>query len=170
MNIIDNFEEISAYDVEKTIKLIGKDWMLITARDGERVNAMTASWGAMGVLWSKPVAIGFVRPQRHTYGLTEREERVTLAFLDEQWRDALTFCGTKSGRDYDKLKETGLASFELCGAPAIAQARLLVVCRKLYADDLREDCFVDKAMLEHYKAKDYHRFYVWEIEKVYLRK
>lgn len=170
MNTIENFEEISAYDIDKVIKLIGKDWMLITARDGERVNAMTASWGAMGVLWNKPVAIGFVRPQRHTYGLTEREERVTLAFLDEQWRDALKFCGTKSGRDYDKLKETGLTSFELCGAPAIAQSRLLVVCRKLYADDLREDCFIDATMLEHYKAKDYHRFYVWEIEKAYLRR
>ena len=170
MNVMDNFKEISAYDVEKTIKLIGKDWMLITARDGEKVNAMTASWGAMGELWHKPVAIGFVRPQRHTFGLTENEDKITLAFLDEEWRDALKLCGTKSGRDMDKLVASGLTSFECDGVPAISESKLILVCRKLYADYLKEDSFIDKAVLVNYPNKDYHRFYVWEIEKAYVRK
>ena len=170
MNVMDNFVEISPYEVENTIKLIGKDWMLITARDGEKVNAMTASWGALGELWHKPVAIGFVRPQRHTFGLTENEERVTLAFLDEEYRDALKLCGTKSGRDMDKLAASGLTSFDCEGVPAISESKLILVVRKLYADYLKEECFVDQNVLVNYPNKDYHRVYVWEIQKAFVRK
>ena len=164
------FCEIAPEELGNAFELIGKDWMLITAKDGEKVNAMTASWGALGVLWNKPVAIGFVRPQRHTYGLTENEDKITLCFLDEEWREALRFCGTKSGRDHDKLKETGLNSFDCFGAPAIKESKMILVCKKLYADDLKESCFVDTSVLSNYKAKDYHRVYVWEIEKALVRK
>ncbi len=165
------FREIAATELENAVKLIGKDWMLITVRDEEKgkVNAMTASWGAMGVLWNKPVAICFVRPQRYTYGLTEREERFSLCFLGEDRRDALKLCGTKSGRDGDKLAEAGLSSVEVDGVSVIAESRLVLVCRKLYADDLREDSFLDRSLLSNYAAKDYHRVYVCEIEKAYTR-
>ena len=164
------FREVAPEELGNAFKLIGKDWMLITAKDGEKVNAMTASWGTMGVLWNKPVAVGFVRPQRHTYGLTENEDKITLCFLAEEWREALKFCGTKSGRDYDKLAETGLHSFDCFGAPAIEESQMLLVCKKLYADDLKENCFIDTSVLSNYKIKDYHRFYVWEIEKAFIRK
>jgi flavin reductase (DIM6/NTAB) family NADH-FMN oxidoreductase RutF len=163
------YTEISPYELENSLKLIGKDWMLITARDGEKVNAMTASWGCMGILWNKPVAVGFVRPQRHTYGLTENEDRISLAFLDEEYRNALNICGTKSGRDGDKLALAGLSSEELDGVPVISEARLLIMCRKLYVGDLEESGFVDKSLLANYKNKDYHRVYVWEIEHAYVK-
>ena len=164
-----NFTEISPYELGNAPSLIGKDWMLITARDGEKVNGMTASWGAMGVLWNKPVAIGFVRPQRHTYGLVEAEEKITLAFLDEEYRSALNICGSKSGRDCDKLALAGLRTQELDGVPAISEAKLVLVCRKLYAGDIEENGFIDKTLLSNYKNKDYHRMYVWEIENAYKR-
>ena len=124
----------------------------------------------MGVLWNKPVAVGFIRPQRYTFGLTENEDRVTLAFLDEQYRDALKLCGTKSGRDMDKLAASGLTSFECEGVPAISESKLVLVVRKLYADYLKEECFVDEKVLVNYPNKDYHRVYVWEIEKAFVRK
>ena len=168
---MEGFRAIAATEVENAVKLIGKDWMLITVKDEEKnkVNAMTASWGALGVLWNKSVAICFVRPQRHTYGLVEQSERFSLAFLGEERRDALKLCGTKSGRDCDKLAEAGLSTAEIDGVPVIREARLLLVCRKLYADDLREECFVDRGLLANYAAKDYHRAYVCEIEQVYTR-
>ena len=165
-----DFRQIPVEELENVFRLIGKDWMLITARDGEKVNAMTASWGALGELWHKPVAIGFVRPQRHTFGLTENEERVTLAFLDEEYRDALKLCGTKSGRDMDKLAASGLTSFDCEGVPAISESKLILVVRKLYADYLKEECFVDQNVLVNYPNKDYHRVYVWEIQKAFVRK
>ena len=165
------FHEISVSALDNAITMIGKEWMLITANDKEhgRANAMTASWGALGVLWHKNVAICFVRPQRYTYGLTEQEERFSLAFMGEGYRDALKLCGTKSGRDGDKLAMAGLSTVDCDGVPVIAEARLVLVCRKLYADNLREDSFIDPSLLGNYAAKDYHRVYVCEIEHAYER-
>jgi len=165
------FEKISVYELESAAKLIGKDWMLITAKDESKgtVNAMTASWGALGVLWNKPIATCFIRPQRYTYGLAEQNERISLAFLGEEYRAALRLCGTKSGRDCDKLAEAGLTCSELDGVPVIAEAELVLICRKLYADDIKKDCFLDEALLGNYPEEDYHRIYVCEIEGVYRK-
>ena len=167
---MNQFQEISAKDFDPIFDRIGKEWMLISATDGARTNTMTASWGFCGILWNKPVAVCLIRPQRHTFGLTENEQRVTLAFLDEQYRDALKLCGTKSGRDMDKLAASGLTSFDCEGVPAISESKLILVVRKLYADYLKEECFVDEKVLVNYPNKDYHRVYVWEIEKAFKRK
>ena len=168
--INNNFYEISVAELENAIKLIGTDWMLITARDGEKVNAMTASWGSLGVLWNRPVCVCYIRPQRYTYGLVEREERISVAFMSEGYRKALNYCGSHSGRDEDKLSAAGLTADTLDGAPVIAEADTLLICRKLYVGDINEDGFVDKALLSNYKDRDYHRFYVCEIEKAYKRR
>lgn len=157
---------------DNIFKLIGDDWMLITAADPAtgKVNTMTASWGAAGILWNKPVGIGFIRPQRYTYEFTEAADRMTFSFFDEDYRKALQYCGSHSGRDGDKFAATGLtpAATE-DGVPYPAEARLVLVCRKLYADDLKEGCFIDETLLANYKAKDYHRFYICEIENVLIR-
>lgn len=168
---MEGFHKIAATETENAVKLIGKDWMLITARDEKqnKVNAMTASWGAMGVLWNKSVAVCFVRPQRYTYGLVEECERFSLCFFGEEARDALKICGTKSGRDCDKLAMCGLTTEEVDGVSVIREAHLVLICRKLYADDLKEDCFLDRDLLANYAAKDYHRMYVCEIETALLK-
>lgn len=153
---------------ENPFKLIGKDWMLITAEADESVNTMTASWGGVGILWGAPVAFVFIRPQRYTFTLTEASSELTLSFFDESFRPALRLCGAKSGRDIDKFKETGLTvAHTEAGRAYPAEARLVLGCRKLYAATLDESAFIDRAMLEHYKAKDYHMMYVCKIEEVY---
>lgn len=167
---MNGYVEISPYELDNALKLIGKDWMLITVQDGDGANAMTASWGCMGVLWSKPVAVCFIRPQRYTYGLAENEDRMSLAFFGEGYRDALSLCGSKSGRDCDKLSLAGLTVSDVDGVPVIDQASTVIIGKKLYADDLKEDNFVDKAMLDNYKNKDFHRIYVLEIQKVLIKK
>ena len=167
---MNDYVEISPYELDNALKLIGKDWMLITVQDGEGANAMTASWGCMGVLWNKPVAVCFIRPQRYTYGLAENEDRMSLAFFGEGYRDALSLCGSKSGRDCDKLSLAGLTVSDVYGVPVIDQASTVIIGKKLYADDLKEDNFVDKAMLDNYKSKDFHRIYVLEIQKVLSKK
>ena len=100
----------SPYDLTDNIfSLIGRDWMLITAADETgKWNTMTASWGCAGILWNKPVAVCFVRPQRYTDEFIRRTDRLTLSFFDESMRDTLRFCGTQSGRTHDKAAETGL--------------------------------------------------------------
>lgn len=148
-------------------KLIGKDWMLITAGDGDKVNTMTASWGCLGELWNKPVAICFIRPQRYTYEFTERSDTLSLSFFDGEQRPALALCGKVSGRDRDKMAEAGLSTAFCDGTPYIAEAHHVLICRKLYADDLREDKFLLSDIVpRHYPIKDFHRFYICEIVKV----
>ena len=98
---------------ENPFHLIGKEWMLITAGTEEKYNTMTASWGGLGVLWSKNVCFCFVRPQRYTLPFLMEQDRFTLSFFTEDYRDALTYCGRHSGRDVDKAKEIGLRPFFL---------------------------------------------------------
>jgi len=148
---------------DNVFKLIGKDWMLITAGTRESFNTMTASWGGMGVLWDKKVCFAFVRPTRYTFEFLEKSEFYTFSFLEEQYRDTLMYCGTKSGRDVNKVIETKLTPIFGNGTVFFAEARLVMECRKIYVQDITPDNFLDKTMNEYYPKKDYHRIYVGEI-------
>ncbi|MGC8780813.1 MAG: flavin reductase family protein [Anaerolineae bacterium] len=156
---------------DNPFRLIGHDWMLIAAGPLASFNMMTASWGALGELWSRRVAFCFVRPHRYTFQFMERATHYTLNFFDESYRHVLDFCGSHSGRDVNKAQETGLtpvAGTE--GAVYFAQARLVLECRKLYAQDLAPDCFVDPTIgPRHYPQHDYHRMYVGEIVRCLAR-
>lgn len=167
---MNDFIEVSIEEIEDVFQRIGKQWMLITVADGEKVNAMTASWGSMGVLWRKNVCTVFIRPQRHTYGLIENTDEFSIAFLPEEYRGALNLCGKLSGRDCDKLCEAGLTSFEYDGVSAICEAELVLVCRKLYSDDLKREKFISEEPLYTYADGDFHRFYICEIKKVLKKK
>jgi flavin reductase (DIM6/NTAB) family NADH-FMN oxidoreductase RutF len=161
----DLFRRADPYTLKENVfKLIDLDWMLVTAGTPERWNTMTASWGGLGILWNKPVTFAFVRPTRHTYGFMEKADKFTLSFFPEKYRKALLFCGTKSGRDYDKAKETGLAPVAPApGAVTFEQARLVLVCRKLYTTDIDPARFIDPRIDRNYPKKDYHRLYVGEV-------
>ena len=163
---MNRFVEISPLEIDNAMKLIGKDWMLITAAKEGKVNTMTASWGNMGVLWNKNVCIAYIRPQRYTYEFVENSDKLTLSFFDEKYREALKYCGTKSGRDCDKMADMELTTAMVDGAPIICEASLVIVCRKLYADDIRKENFTEDSPLVNYKNNDFHRFYICEIEKV----
>lgn len=159
---------------ENAFELIGKEWMLVTAGTPDRFNMMTASWGGIGWLWNKPVAFVFVRPERHTYTFVEENERLTLCFLghDEAMRDAYNFCGTKSGRDFDKAAATGLRPIPTeNGAVSFEQARLTLECRKLFRSDFKAENFIDREVLERWYNErpggSLHTLYVVEIENVY---
>lgn len=168
-----SFREIAPEDLnDSPFRLIGKDWLLITAPDETKesgANAMTASWGGLGVLWNKSVATVYVRPQRHTYTLTEKADRFSLCVLPEEARAALKVCGTKSGRDTDKLKECSLTCTDIDGVKVIEQSKLAFICKKAYADMLKKECFVDTDHIKHYPADDFHRVYILEIEKILVK-
>ena len=170
--MMNNFVTITPEELERSpFHLIGKEWMLITAPDAEKesgVNAMTASWGGLGVLWNTPVATIYVRPQRHTYSLLERCDRLALCFLGDGHRKSLALCGTKSGSNTDKILECGLTVEKIEGVGAIAESETIMICKKLYADDLREDSFIDREHLSHYNG-DFHRFYILQIEKILVK-
>ena len=150
---------------DNVFSLIGENWMLITAGTAERCNTMTASWGGLGVLWGKNVATCYVRPQRYTREFLERENYFTLSFFGPEYRRELSLCGSKSGRDVDKVKECNFTVRQTqCGAPYFDQARLVLVCRKLYWQDMDPAHFLDPGIDgKWYPDQDYHRIYIGEI-------
>ena len=166
------FRKISPKELDvNAIELIGDEWMLVTAGTMEKFNTMTASWGGLGELWNKPVAFVFVRPQRHTFGFTEREEIMTLSFFEPAYRPALTLCGNTSGRDTDKVAKTGLTPYLTDkGGIAFREARLVLECRKLYADWLKKENFTDgKIPAKLYPGDDFHKMYVVEIVNAWIK-
>lgn len=129
------FKKITPQEIQGNVfKMVGNDWMLISAGDAGSFNGMTASWGGFGV-WGKPVAFILVRNDRHTYGFLEKEAYFTLSFFDDaKYRPALQLFGTKSGRDMDKTKAAGLTALPTQPGMAYAEARLIVVCKKTFSD------------------------------------
>lgn len=150
---------------DNPFKLVGSDWMLITAGTPDSFNTMTASWGGFGVLWNKNIAWCVVRPTRYTYGFMEKAESFSLSFFTEDYRKALSLCGSKSGRDIDKAAAAGLTPTpgKLEGTTTFEQARLVIECRKLYYQDIDPAHFLDASIDRNYPEKDYHRMYIGEI-------
>lgn len=154
---------------------IAKEWMLVTAGTQERgYNTMTASWGHMGSIWGHgggmPTAVAYVRPQRYTKEFVDREALYTLAFFSGEYKDALRYLGTHSGRDGDKVAVAGLTPVFGEGYTTFAEASLTLVCRKLYRAPIVEEGFIDKAVLEDcYPQRDFHDLYIGEIVKVLVQ-
>ena len=163
------FRSIDPKDLtENVFSLLADRWTLITAGTPQRCNAMTASWGGLGVLWNKPVATIYVRPQRHTFAFLEEQESFTLSDFSPRWKKQLAYCGAVSGRDEDKFAACG---FHVAGEGQAAypqEADLVLVCKKRYWNDL-DPAHMDQEALTHYPAKDYHRMYVGEITRVLVR-
>lgn len=150
---------------ESVFSLIGDRWMLVAATDKSgRTNAMTASWGGMGVLWGKKVAFVFIRPQRYTKRFVDEADKFTLSFFDDSYKNMLGYMGKVSGKDEDKMAKSGLTVTDKDGAPVFKEASLTLVCRKMYRDTLKEENFIDKSNIKKwYPQKDYHDVYVAEI-------
>ncbi len=152
------------------VSLFDDKWCLITAGTEDSYNTMTASWGAMGELWNKDVCFCFIRPQRYTYEFTEKNELFTLSFFGEEYRKALSFCGTKSGRDYDKAKETGLTAKAVDGSVSFEESEIIIVLKKVAVQDIDPEGFIDGTIDEKcYPMKDYHRMYIGEVVSCYVR-
>ena len=132
---------------------------------------MTASWGTTGILWNKPIAICFIRPHRHTFQFADRYDYYTLSFFEEKYRDILNYCGAHSGKNVDKIGQTGLKMLETShGNVTFEQARLVLECRKLYSDLLKPECFIDPLIeKKNYPSKDYHRFFIGEIVECFKK-
>lgn len=165
------FKKIEATELTENIfSLVGKDWMLITSGTSDNYNTMTASWGGMGYLWNKNVCFVFVRPSRYTYEFMEKNNNFSLSFFPDGWRNALTICGKKSGRDIDKAKETGLQPIPGNNqTTGFNQARLIIECKKLYFQDFKPEQFLDPVIENSYNGRDYHRMYVGEILSISIK-
>lgn len=152
--------------------LIANEWMLLTAGSKERgYNTMTCSWGHLGSIWGHggglPTAVCYVRPQRYTKEFVDREDLFTLTFFPG-YRKELAYLGSHSGRDEDKVAKTGLTPVFGEGYTYFQEAKLVLVCRKLYRAPLTEEGFFHgETVEENYPRRDFHDMYIGEIVKVF---
>lgn len=166
-----SFKEVKAEELSfNPFTKIGKEWLLITAGNEDKCNTMTASWGAMGVMWGKNALTVYIRPQRYTKEFLDREDLFTVSVLGEDYRKALSYCGKVSGKGMDKIKEAGLTPYYTDGTAGIEEADMIMVCRKMYHDDIKPECFDEPSNeTKWYPEKDYHTMYIAEIVKVLVK-
>ena len=152
---------------------IAKEWMLITAGDKDSYNTMTASWGEIGSLWGHggglPVATVYIRDSRYTKKFVDENDYFSLSFFDEKYKKDLGYLGSVSGKDEDKVSKTALTPSFNNKATYFNEAKLVFICRKLYKQEIKEECFIDKNIIDDcYPLRDFHTMYIGEIEEVYI--
>ena len=185
------FKEILPSELNKTaFEMIGKDWMLITSGNENSLNTMTASWGGMGVMWNKNVVFAFIRPSRYTFDFVNKHDYFSCSFFDESYRKMLSYMGSHSGRNTDKIKDCNLtpvfSEIAPCdtedkrpnnskvdtkdglpsGVPFFEQANTVVICKKLYAQPMNDKFFTDDKTKEKFCGEDFHHLYIGEIIKI----
>lgn len=166
-----DFLEIKPEALDQNVfNLIGKEWMLITAEADGNVNTMTAAWGGFGVMWNKNVVYIVIRPSRFTKDFVDHAENFSLTFFKPTQRNILNYLGTVSGRDENKIQQSGLQLLHDEGIPYFKEAYMAILCKKLYAQVYQPECFVDQTLIEKlYPLNDFHTLYIAEITKVLLK-
>ena len=143
-----------------------KEWALVTAGNKDHFNSMTISWGSMGTLWSKSVITIYVRPERYTDSFLKDSEYFTVSFFKAEYRNALGIMGTKSGRDIDKVKVTGLTPlFIEDNAITYKEAYETYLCKKIYTQKLNKEDFPSDVLHIYGENGLPHNMYVGEVIK-----
>lgn len=153
--------------------VFGRQPPLLTAGDRTHLNTMTIGWCQLGRLWGMPVCTVYVRPERYTYQFMEASDCFTVSVLPKEAGKIIALCGSKSGRDVDKVKTCGLTVRYGAGdAPFFDEADWVLVCRKLYVQDLDQACVLEgEKILPHYGQKGgWHRAYTGQVTEVYARR
>ena len=166
-----SFKQITPEELNQNpFVAIGNEWMLIAAEKGGKTNAMTASWGGVGIMWGKPAAFVFIRQTRYTKEFVDAGDHFTLNFFGEEFKKELGYFGRVSGRDEDKIAKSGMNVSTVENVPVFDDAKTVLVCRKLFSEKFDESSFVDKSILEQFYSKDsMHSLYIAEIEKILVK-
>jgi flavin reductase (DIM6/NTAB) family NADH-FMN oxidoreductase RutF len=169
-----SFKQISPEELNQNpFVAIGSEWMLIAAEKGGKTNAMTASWGGVGIMWGKPAAFVFIRQTRYTKEFVDAVDHFTLNFFGGKFKKELGYFGRVSGRDEDKIAKTGMNVSTVENVPVFDDATTVLVCRKMFTQKIDEAGFIDRKVLEqNYEigsSESMHSIYIAEIEKVLVK-
>ena len=146
--------------------LFDKKWALLTAGNEENFNTMTISWGGLGTLWGKPVATVYVRTSRYTHDFMDKNEYFTVSFYPEKYRNDLNVLGTMSGRNMDKMKESGLAAKKTGETMTFKEAEITLVCRKLFRQELDVSNMPEKIAANLYSGQAPHDMSIGEVVEI----
>lgn len=166
------FQPCDCKEIELNVfKMIGEDWFALVSQKGDKVNAMTASWGGMGVMWGKNVVFCFVRDSRFTKELLDDSEYFSINFLDaKKYKTTLRYLGAASGRSEDKIAAMKLTVNYHENTPYLDEARVVFACRKLYSGPIDKEGIMDPEILpKWYDKGDYHTLFIGEIVQMLAR-
>ena len=157
------------------LEQVGKGVLLTAAAEG-KVNTMTIAWGTMGIQWKKPIFIAFVRESRYTKEFLDKNGEFTVNIpYGEYDKSILSICGTRSGRDIDKIQELGLTleESETISVPGIRQLPLTLECKVIYRQDQDPAAITPENTARYYPKEnghngDYHTAYYGEITAAYI--
>ena len=154
----------------EVFRVFGTNNALLTAGDREQSNTMTIGWCGLGRIWNLPACTVYVRPERYTYEFMENQEYFTVSVPALEDHDRIKVFGTRSGRNTDKLAESGMSvAYTDAGVPYIAESQWVLVCRKLYAQDLKPEHLTDERPERFYQGEGWHRMYIGEVVEAYAR-
>ncbi len=169
-------KEINVWEyAQHILEKMSKGILLTTKADG-KVNSMVIGWGMLGIEWGTPVFIAYVRKSRYTKEILDKTGEFTVNIpLGEMDKEIFTLCGTKSGRDRDKLAELGLTleEGETVSVPAIKELPLTLECEVVYKQDQNPQA-IDPQLDNRWYAKgtahegNYHTVYYGQITKAYI--
>ncbi|QEK11277.1 flavin reductase family protein [Crassaminicella thermophila] len=157
------------------LEVLKEGRVLLVAEGKDKVpNPMTIAWGSIMFAWNKPIFVAMVRPSRYTYKLMEESDTFTVNFFSKEYADAMKFCGSKSGREYDKWKETNLTPTKAkkVETSIIEEAFLNIECKTVYKDVMDLE-FLEKSIVQQKYDTDKvpentpHKFYFGEIVDMY---
>ena len=146
--------------------LYDKKWALLTAGTESNFNTMTISWGGLGTIWNKPVATVYVRTSRLTHDYMDNNEYFTVSFYPEKYREILGVLGKKSGRDMDKLKNSGLTPKKAGESMTFEEAEVTFVCRKLFRQELKTENMPENIAKAMYTGQAAHDMYIGEVVEI----
>ncbi|MDL2237189.1 flavin reductase [Christensenellaceae bacterium OttesenSCG-928-K19] len=151
--------------------MIGADWMLIAAENGEKANTMTAQWGGMGFMWGKDVVYAVIRPSRYTKEFVDTAGAFSLCFPPpDKYRKTMGYLGSVSGRDEDKIQKSGLTLAYADGVPYFEESDTVIIAKTLYAQEMAEGSFLDNGLIgQWYPEKDFHTLYIAEVSKILVK-
>ena len=145
--------------------------ILMTTKVGEKVNTMTIGWGTIGIQWGKPVFIAFVRDSRHTMEMLNEVGEFTVNVpMGDIDKKILGYCGTKSGRDTDKIADMSmtLEEPEVISVPGIKELPLTLECKVIYRQRQENDKIPADLFDRYYPAGDFHTAFYGEIVSAYV--
>lgn len=148
-----------------TANMFNDDWALVTAGNEDDYNMMTISWGGMGTIWGKSVVTIYVKPCRYTYEFIEKNDYFVISFFDQDYKKDLGILGSHSGRNEDKLALTSLIPEAIKHGMTYKQAKLTIVCKKLYGQNLDETKIPEDAH-SYYENEPVHKMYIGEVVEI----
>ena len=148
------------------LSVFDKKWALLTAGDSDKFNTMTISWGGLGTIWGKPVASVYVRTSRYTHDFMDANDFFTVSFYPEEFKQILGVLGSKSGRDMDKMKGSGLTPVQTGESMSFKEAEITLICRKLFRQQLDVASIPEDVAKAMYEGQAPHDMYIGEIVEI----